>query len=158
DDFAITIYDQNPVPKNQLPPDVAIAKTIADIYASDTIFYAVPISDFDAVITKHAPFITDNHTLIDVLSVKTHPAHIFKKHLVNVSPQIILTHPMFGPDSSGQGFSSLPITLDSFTASNKTYDFWKSYFAGKQLRVVEMTAEEHDKLAANSQGLAHFIG
>ena len=69
-----------------------------------------------------------------------------------------MTHPLFGPDSSKNSFADLPIVIDKFLTTNKTYQFWKKYFLGKQLRVIEMTANEHDKLAANSQGLTHFIG
>ena len=65
---------------------------------------------------------------------------------------------MFGPDSSKNGFKNLPIVIDKFLTRNETYTFWKNYFKEKKLRVIELTAEEHDKLAANSQGLTHFIG
>ncbi|MFY0100153.1 hypothetical protein ABTQ08_22055, partial [Acinetobacter baumannii] len=34
----------------------------------------------------------------------------------------------------------------------------KSFFEKKTLHVVELTAEEHDRMAANSQGLTHFVG
>lgn len=155
DNFSITIYDETTV---ELPPSVSQAQTIQAVYQNDTIFYAVPISAFDSVIAAHKPYFKPHHTLIDVLSVKVHPKNVFKKHLAISAPQVILTHPMFGPDSSRDGFSELPIILDKHTASKQTYDFWKSFFANKQLRVVEMSAEQHDKLAAHSQGLAHFVG
>lgn len=154
-DFSITVYD---TVSQELPADVTLAKTIQEIYKNDTIFYAVPISAFSDVIASHKQYFTARHTLIDVLSVKVHPAQVFKKQLNGDAPQVILTHPMFGPDSSKDGFNELPIILDQFTATQKTYNYWKGFFASKQLRVVEMSADEHDKLAAHSQGLAHFIG
>jgi prephenate dehydratase len=48
--------------------------------------------------------------------------------------------------------------MDKFMSDEKNYKFWKNFFANKKLRIVELTAKEHDKLAANSQGLTHFIG
>ena len=159
DNFAVTVYDKTPIPPTELPPGVMQAATLADIYKNDVIFYAVPISAFDSVINTHKRYFNPRHTLIDVLSVKVHPAEVFKKHLNNDPlPQVILTHPMFGPDSSKNGFTGLPIIIDQFMASNVTYAFWKDFFASRALQVVEMTAEQHDKAAANSQGLAHFTG
>jgi hypothetical protein len=66
---------------------------------------------------------------------------------------------MFGPDSvSALGLAGLPVVLDRFRASAETYDFWRRYFERKQLRVIELDADQHDRLAAYSQGVAHFIG
>jgi hypothetical protein len=50
------------------------------------------------------------------------------------------------------------MVLDKFMATVKEYTFWKKYFASKQLTVVELTAKQHDKMAAESQGVAHFVG
>ena len=38
------------------------------------------------------------------------------------------------------------------------FSFWKQYFESKAIKVVEMTPEEHDRLAAKTQGITHFIG
>lgn len=146
DDFDLIIYKRN--------GDVSLEKA----YESDVIFFAVPIASFEEVINEHKQYFRPEHILIDVLSVKMHPKTIFEKYLKETKTQALLTHPMFGPDSSKNGFENLPMILDKFKTSNETYDFWKKYFADKKLRVIEMTAEEHDKLAADSQGLTHFIG
>lgn len=158
DDFTITVYDEDTSAVDSLPSNAIRAKTLNEVYENDTIFFAVPISLFDNIIAAHKHHFKPRHTLIDVLSVKVHPATVFKRHVKQGSAQIILTHPMFGPDSSRDGFKDLPIILDKFTANTETFVFWKDFFANKQLRVVEMSAEEHDRLAANSQGLAHFAG
>jgi len=146
DDFDITIYKRN--------GDVSLETA----YESDVIFYAVPISAFEETIKSHKKYFTANHLLIDVLSVKMHPAKIFEKYINETSTQALLTHPMFGPDSSKDGFEGLPMILDKFKTDDQKYEFWKKYFESKKLRVIEMTAKEHDKKAADSQGLTHFIG
>lgn len=128
------------------------------IYESDVVFYAVPIAAFEEVIKSHKKYFKPDHLLVDVLSVKTHPKNIFEKYLKNSKTQAMLTHPMFGPDSSKNGFEGLPIILDKFKTNDENYNFWKKYFEGKKLHVIEMSADEHDKLAANSQGLTHFVG
>lgn len=157
DDFSITLYDKRKINSN-LIKNTKIAKNIAEIYDSEIIFYCVPISSFEEVIAKHKKYFQDRHLLIDVLSVKMHPAKIFKKYLLNSQTQALLTHPMFGPDSSKNGFEELPLILDKFMTSDETFEFFKAYFKGKKLQVIEMSARNHDKMAASSQGLTHFIG
>jgi prephenate dehydrogenase len=124
---------------------------------SQVVFYCVPIDTFERTIKKHKSHI-NGHLFVDVLSVKEHPKRIFNKYLKNTNGRSLLTHPMFGPDSSKNGFNDLPIVLDQNTSTREEYVFWKSFFIKKGLRVVEMSAKEHDKLAAHSQGLTHFIG
>lgn len=158
-DFPVTLY--NPRPQvfagENLDGDTKIAKNISEIYLCETIFYAVPIAAFESVIKNHKKYFR-NHLLIDVLSVKQHPEKIFKKYLKGMPTQALLTHPMFGPDSSREGFPGLPLVMNQFLADNDKYVFWKNYFQRKGLRIIEMSAREHDQLAASSQGLTHFIG
>jgi len=133
-------------------------KNAEEIVNSEVVFYCVPISTFESVIKSHKKYFRENQLLIDVLSVKMHPKKVFEKHLRGLKTQALLTHPMFGPDSSKNGFDGLPIIVDKFKTSQENYLFWKNYFANKRLKVIEMTAKKHDQLAANSQGLTHFIG
>jgi prephenate dehydrogenase len=154
DDFEITIYQRNKKEENKFP----ITDDLKKAYQSEVIFFAVPIQTFEEVIKEHKQFFKPDHILIDVLSVKSYPAKILNEHLKGTKTQALLTHPMFGPDSSKKGFENLPIVIDKFLTTNNVYNFWKNYFEEKHLRVIEMTAEEHDTLAANSQGLTHFIG
>lgn len=160
DDFAIVLYNRSEIDSRsiELTKNTAIAKNLNEVYESEAIFFAVPISEFESVIASHKKYFQANHILIDVLSVKLYPAKVFKKYLEGSKAQALLTHPMFGPDSSKSGFEGLPMILDKFKTNDKTYYFWKEYFQSKKLRVIEISPEEHDKIAANSQGLTHFIG
>jgi prephenate dehydrogenase len=153
-DFEITIYQRKQNENNNLP----ITNNLEKAYQSEVIFFAVPIQSFESIIKEHKQYFRPEHLLIDVLSVKSYPAKIFKKYLEGTKTQSLLTHPMFGPDSSKKGFADLPIVIDKFLTNEEMYNFWKEYFKKKQLRVIELNAEEHDKLAANSQGVTHFIG
>jgi len=144
--------------KNDFELVVINRDNVKDIIKTDVIFYCVPISAFESVIKTHKRYFKENHLLIDVLSVKMHAKKIFKKHLKGLKTQALLTHPMFGPDSSKNGFNGLPIIMDKFKANEENYNFWKDFFVKKGLRIVEMSAQKHDLLAANSQGVTHFIG
>lgn len=159
DDFSVTLFSHHALSRTpDMGRNTRIAKDIKEVYESEIIFYAVPIPAFEQVINSHKKYFRPEHLLIDVLSVKMHPEAVFKKYLKGTKTRAMLTHPMFGPDSSSGGFSRLPFIMDRFLADNNEFTFWKKYFGSKGLRVIEMTAKEHDKLAANSQGLTHFIG
>jgi prephenate dehydrogenase len=160
DDFSVVLYNRSDIQPDtvELTENTTISKNLEDVYTSDVIFYAVPISQFETVIKGHQQYFEPRHLLIDVLSVKLWPAKVLSKYLTNSQAQALLTHPMFGPDSSRQGFKDLPIIIDKFMADDKNYRFWMEYFTSKGLQVLEMSANEHDKMAANSQGLTHFIG
>lgn len=144
--------------KNDFELVVINRNNAKDIIKTDVIFYCVPISSFESVIRSHREYFRENHLLIDVLSVKIHPKKIFEKYLKGSKTQAILTHPMFGPDSSKNGFNGLPMIMDKFKASEENFNFWKDFFVKKGLKIVEMSAQRHDQLAANSQGVTHFIG
>lgn len=161
DDFTITVFKRSKFTKSEkelLNNDTKIAKNLREAYLSDVIFFAVPISSFESVLKNHKKFIKNKHILIDVLSVKLHPKKVFQEELKDKKTEIILTHPMFGPDSSRNGFENLPLIMHNMQATDNTYNLWRNFFKSKKIKVIEMTPEEHDKLAANSQGLTHFIG
>jgi len=121
----------------------------------------VPISAFEATIEEHLPYFHElggARTLIDVLSVKVHARDVFQRHLPN-GYQALLTHPLFGPDSvAASGMTGQTIVVDGYRMPADTLDAWERYFASKGLRVVPMSADEHDRLAAESQGVTHFVG
>ena len=154
DDFSVTIYQRKKEENNNFP----ITNDLINAYASEVIFFAVPIQSFENVIEEHKQYFKPDHILIDVLAVKSYPANIFKKYLDKTKTQALLTHPIFGPDSAKNGFDNLPIVINKFLTTDETYQFWREYFKKKNLRVIELTPEEHDKLGAKSLGLAHFIG
>ncbi|MBI2032616.1 MAG: prephenate dehydrogenase/arogenate dehydrogenase family protein [Candidatus Levybacteria bacterium] len=157
DDFELVVYNRSQVNDGEIDKkNTIITKDLNKVYESEVIFYAIPISEFEKVIKLHKKYFR-NHLLIDVLSVKLHPAKIFDRHLTG-STQALLTHPMFGPDSTKDGFKNRVIIVDKFKTKDENYRFWKKYFEGKGLKVIEMSAREHDKIAARSQGLTHFIG
>lgn len=160
DDFEITLFNRSPIKRDSIAitKNTRISDDLSEVYKSEVIFYAVPISEFESVIASHKDYFRPDHLLIDVLTVKRYPAYIFKKYLTGLTTQALLTHPMFGPDSVAKGFADLPIILDKFTSDTTNYKFWNNYFASKKLKVVELSPDEHDKMAANSQGLTHFLG
>ncbi len=155
----IYIYDKNSknIDKNKLRKNTETIKNIKNIYDhADIVFFCVPIRNFKSVIQKHKKYIKKHHIIIDTLSVKTYPYKILKD--IKSNPQTILTHPMFGPDSSKEGFEGLSIVLYNLNANADNYKNFKKYLKSKKLKTIELNPKEHDKLAAYSQGITHFIG
>jgi prephenate dehydrogenase len=142
----VVIYDEEPT-KNESD------MLIDDILDTEVIFIAVPINKFENVVKDLKPKLT-KQLVIDVLSVKCYPAEILKRYDIRA----VLTHPMFGPDSSKNGFDGLTIVINQFSASQEEYELWKNFFIDAGLNVIELSPDEHDKLAAYSQGVTHFVG
>lgn len=158
-DFRINVYDKSGVRDRSLFIDEdRILTNVKEIYSSEVVFFAVPIEKFEKVIVEHKKYFKESNLLVDVLSVKLHPQKVLEKYLNGTKTQAILTHPMFGPDSSREGFNGLPMIMDKFRSKESNYKFWKEYFKDKKLNVIEMSPKKHDKLAANSQGLTHLLG
>lgn len=135
--------------------------SVEEALSCDVVFYAVPISELRTVLAGHVDLLRASTTpklLIDVLSVKSHPKRVFFE-LAPSNCKVLLTHPMFGPDSINEpGLEGKIIVMDQYTSADEDYQYWKGVFESRGLAVVEISAEEHDRYAASSQGLAHFVG
>ncbi len=160
-DYQVSIYAHTPEQLELIRAEVgSFAEVTSDlniVYLSHVIFYCVPISKFREVIKAHREYFREQ-LLIDVLSVKIHPQEVFSTELQGTNCRAILTHPMFGPDSSRGGFLGLPMVMHNHNAGSEEYSTWKQFYAKAGLKVIEITPDEHDRLAASSQGVAHVIG
>ncbi|XVF34557.1 hypothetical protein REPUB_Repub18cG0069200 [Reevesia pubescens] len=99
---------------------------------------------------------------VDVLSVK----EFAKNLLLDVLPpdfDIICSHPMFGPQSAKQSWENLLLVYEKVRIGNESSrvqrckDFL-SIFEREGCKMVEMSCQEHDKLAAGSQFMTHTVG
>lgn len=160
-DFEVRVHDISESTRSEAE---ALGVKFVELRAAleaEVVFYCVPISAFQKIFQQHTEIyskMSGAKLLVDTLSVKTHPKEVFDK-LLPAHHQALLTHPMFGPDSVKlNGLSGQPIVIDRYRSDEETFRYWEYYFASKKLRVVEMSADEHDRLAAESQGVTHFVG
>ena len=129
----------------------------------DVIFLCVAISAIDQALINIAPRVGSGALIMDTCSVKQYPIECMERELPR-RVEIIGTHPMFGPDSvSYQSDSSplvkgLPLVYCPARANESTIERWRSYFGQIGLQVITMTPSDHDKEAAYTQGITHFIG
>lgn len=123
----------------------------------DTVLLCTSISSLEKVLPRLAPILAPGTVVMDCCSVKVEPARIMQCHLPE-SVSIIGTHPMFGPDSGSNGIEGLPIVLSRIRCTGEQERFWVDVFTGMGLKVLQMSPEEHDREAAYTQGITHFVG
>jgi prephenate dehydrogenase len=130
--------------------------SLSEIVKCEILFIAVPIREFENIIKSLQKLNLQNTTIIDVCSVKIHPVQVMEKYLPeNVG--IIATHPMFGPDSYSP-FRELKMVMHPVRDIYNQFDKLRQTFEKKSISIVEMTPDDHDRDAAMSQGITHFIG
>jgi prephenate dehydrogenase len=139
------------------PPAGVVRGTEADVAAADAVFLCVAISAMEEVCARLAPLLGPGTAVLDTCSVKLFPARVMEKAFPAPTP-IVATHPMFGPDSVRQGLQGLPLVLCPVRADPPLLDSWRAVFSGMGLSVLVMSPEEHDRRAAYTQGITHFVG
>jgi prephenate dehydrogenase len=124
-----------------------------------TIFLCVPINQVERVVAGISPHLQAGTAVFDMCSVKVHPANVLTSKLGDRADlTLVATHPMFGPDSAARGVQGLPMVVWRLSGSAQVYAEWTEYFRSLGIRTVEMEPAEHDRLAAYSQGITHYIG
>ena len=79
------------------------------------------------------------------------------------SVDILCLHPMFGPESGRGSWAGLPLVFDRVRVGaepqreRRCAAFLRA-FEAEGCRMVGMSCEEHDKLAASSQFITHTVG
>lgn len=134
------------------------------------VFFCVPISSLKDAVAEIAPSLARRREnpfnsplrIVDTCSVKVYPRELFMDGLPRGMGHLGL-HPMFGPDSVD--ITSGPESLTGRTliwcggeACRPEPLDWQDQFRRLGLRVLQMTAEEHDRQAAKVQGLTHLLG
>ena len=150
--FAIKAYD--PKPAGPFPGVQFL--DLDTVLNEKVVFIAVPIRHFESVIADISTKLKKETTLIDVCSVKNYPVNIMLKILPD-HIGVIATHPMFGPDSYMSN-SNLKMMINNTRDLHNQYSFWKRFFSDQGIQIIEMTPDQHDRLAAKTQGVTHFLG
>lgn len=151
-----TIKGFNRTPLEQAPEGVILVSK-EELFKCDTIIFCVAISALETVLKESASLIKEGTLVMDTCSVKVYPAKIMTELL---SPQvdIIATHPMFGPDSGKDGLKGLPMVFCPIRGGEAEFDIWRTLFKKMELNLLEMSCDAHDREAAYSQGVTHFVG
>jgi prephenate dehydrogenase len=133
------------------------AASLSSVCRQNIVIPCVPISALKDVLSEIGSHLKKDAVVVDVCSVKVYPCQ-WMKALLPESVSILATHPMFGPDSAGDGLEGQKIFLSPIRMGKKAYQKIKAYLASKALIITESTPEEHDEQIAVSLALTHFIG
>ena len=119
---------------------------------SDMLIISVPIQHTCDVIREVAPFMKEGSVMVDVTSVKEGPSRTMAQVLPDTI-EYIPTHPIFGPRTTRLDNQVIVLTPDK---KGKWYPKVYRYLEGRNMRVIETTAEKHDFMMSIVQVLTHF--
>jgi len=152
--FSVTAYSRS---SGRQTPEGVQRVSENELLQSSVLFICTAISAFEEVICKISKKLSPGTLLIDTCSVKSHPVAVMERN-VSEGVEILATHPMFGPDSAKHGFDGLPMVMCPVRIEEKRLAEWKSFFQSLGLRILIMTPQQHDREAAFTQGITHFVG
>ncbi len=122
---------------------------------SGLIIPCVPIRFFSDTISEIAGYVQPGQTILDVCSVKVHPRRVLLEKM-HQGVNLICSHPMFGPASYqklGGELQDCSVVLENVRSQEDIYQQIRQFFKSLGLHVIEMDADEHDRLAARF----HFV-
>ena len=128
-----------------------------ELLEQDVIYLCVSISAMEDVLRRIAGRLKPDTLVVDTCSVKVYPSKLMEEILPG-NVRIIASHPMFGPDSARDGLDGLPMIMWPRRNSDREFEFWRDFFKGIGLKVLKMDPDSHDREAAFTQGITHYIG
>ena len=149
-----------PILAHDIAPDAARAEALgATLVSFETaaacpvVVLAVPVSEMRGVASRLAPHLIPGALVLDVGSVKVEPAAIMLETLPD-HVEIVATHPLFGPVSARAGLRGARIAICPLRGRR----FRVAAFCRRLgLDVILTTPEQHDRDAAEVQGLTHLV-
>jgi prephenate dehydrogenase len=139
------------VPEDLRAPDLASLAADADV-----LVVAVPVASTRSAVESLRPHLTPRHLVLDVGSVKLGPVADMEAALGRAVPWVG-THPLFGPASLALGERPLRVVVCPNAmhpgAAPRTRTLWERLGCV----VLEQTADEHDRVMAETHALALFI-
>ncbi len=155
DNAEVLVFDKNP---NLLPPRNAKKAGFVTVAGADVIIVAVPYDAYESVVPALAKQTHPESLIVDVCSVKMKPTALFKKHGLLDRDNVLMTHPLFGPQSTAKGIDgknlNLVVTQQSGILAKQLLATWSQ----KGINLIQMSAEEHDREIAKVHALTFFVG
>jgi prephenate dehydrogenase len=128
-----------------------------ELLAMPAVCLCVDIGAMPEVLARIGQRLAPGSLVLDTCSVKELPVR-WMLELLPPGVDILASHPMFGPDSGAQGVEGLPMILWPVRLEPARYREWEAFFASFGLAVQRLAPEEHDRQAAFTQGLTHYLG
>ncbi|KAI9685338.1 MAG: prephenate dehydrogenase (NADP(+)), partial [Bogoriella megaspora] len=121
------------------------------VWISDYIIYSVEAKNIEAVVAQYGPSTRPGAVVGGQTSCKAPEMAAFEKHLP-AGTEIVSCHSLHGP---GVDPKSQPLVLIKHRASQESFDMVKDMLSCFQSKQVSLTAEEHDRITADTQAVTH---
>ncbi len=155
--FDICVYTRSAEKKEDIEQAGGKLVSMEKACAQKVVIICVPISAMQETCKQIAPLLRPDAIVVDVCSVKVLPVQ-WMRELLPASVDILATHPMFGPDSAARSVFGYKIVLCPERIRPDRYQKIRRVLLDTGLKVIETSAEEHDRKIAVSLALTHFIG
>lgn len=129
--------------------------SLEEVAGCDWLVPSVPLHAYEQALTACKPHVRPDTVIVDICSVKVAPMELLAQIFPN-NPRVA-THPLFGPESAADSLEGHVMVLCAELSDDTAYTQVKKFSEQLKLRVVEMSAVEHDREMAVVQGLTFFI-
>lgn len=119
------------------------------------VILCVPLSAYGDVLPQLKPLIRKETLVVDICSVKVEANKRLRAALPD-HPNLLITHPMFGPQSAANGTAghALVVTDVIGEKAQGAVDYCEEALG---LKIMRMTNEEHDEAMADVHALTFFV-
>jgi prephenate dehydrogenase len=130
--------------------------SLAEAAACPIVVLAVPVHAVADTVAAIAPEVKPGALVLDVGSVKVEPTRAMDAGLP-AGVEVVGLHPLFGPQSAKNGIAGLRLAVCPVRGARtaRRVAAWCRSQLG--LKVFLVSAEDHDREAAVTQGLTHLI-
>ncbi len=150
-----------------VPDDVRAASLAECVRGADIVALAVPVDALPGVLARVAPLVESARAdsvradggglVLDVCSVKVGPEQALRAALADRVPWAA-THPLFGPTSAAEAGRALKaVVVPNLLVAGATTRA-RAFYERLGCAVVELDADAHDRLMAQTQQIAFFVG
>ncbi len=129
--------------------------SLDEVARQDVVILATTMNSLEETLHAIKDRVLPGALVMDVCSLKMFSCKLMDEILPE-NVEIIGTHPLFGPQSNPVSIKGANIFLCD--VRSKRLDKVKEFCETLGLNVIVQSAENHDRQAAKSQALTHFIG
>ncbi|HJR54962.1 MAG TPA: prephenate dehydrogenase/arogenate dehydrogenase family protein [Rhizomicrobium sp.] len=140
------------------PPDGSRFFSLEETCQSDVVIISVSIRAFAETLLKVLPLLKPGAVLVDVNTVKEHPARLLAQHAKGVA--YVATHPMFGPfsfEKQGGTLKGLRLVITENTLAPAALEAAIAWLKGLGLNVLTTSSQAHDRMLAETLFLTHYV-
>lgn len=147
--FEVRVYSSSGKPNEW-------ATSLEQAATADYFIPSIPLDAYKATFNQIKNKLGKHTVIVDICSVKKEPMRILKSVLPNQTT-VVASHPLFGPESAQDSLFGHTLVLCPEYSDDVELKKIERFASALGLRVVKMSAIEHDKEMAVVQGLTFFI-